>query len=210
MGDQTTSPRLEDFRFGAIALWGGLVEAEALEASLAAQRGLRREPGATPRIGELLVRDGALSESEVRRVLRVQLQRMPAEGHLLFGRIAVAHRFASEDAVRRALDEQSREMLAGRSPKMLGETMLAAGALSEEEIAAILAYQSRRDAVPMSKVRRRGTGDAAASPSPGADRPAWLPGGVAGFLLDHSIWIALGGAAVAALVLAGLRDFIFG
>ncbi len=167
---------LADFRFGAIAVWGGLVSPEALEGSLAEQSAMRSRPSGdaqaggkdAPRIGEMLVQRELITEDEARRILRVQLQRLHAREHRTFGSIAVARRFATDEAVSRALDMQSREILAGGEERHLSDILADAGAILPGEVEAILAYQARGDSVPMSEVRKktgpgkRARGDAAA------------------------------------------------
>jgi hypothetical protein len=213
-----------DFRFGAIAVRAGMVAPGDLASALADQEARRSRGGEAPRIGELLRERGVLSEDEVRRILRVQLQRLPAEGHLLFGQIALARRFLGREALERALDEQSREILAGGEVRRIGRVLREAGAIGKEATAAILAYQARADAVQMTPVRRGSTelaevrtaGRAESGPAGGGGtreaeaRPAFLPRGAAGFVSDHSIWIVAAAGAVAALALVLLRETIFG
>jgi len=175
MEEENSAPRREpgpgplaDFRFGAIAVWGGLVSSEPLEAALAEQSEARSGGKDAPRIGEMLVQRGLITEDEVRRVLRVQLQRLHASEHRTFGSIAVARRFATDEAVSRALDVQSREILAGGEERHLSDILADAGAIRPREVEAILAYQARGDSVPMSEVRKetgpgkRARGDVAA------------------------------------------------
>jgi len=214
---------LDDFRFGAIAVWGGLVARDQLEEALAEQRALRERGEDPPRIGEMLVEKGMLTPEELRLVLRVQLQRMPSEGHLLFGQIAAAKRLAPAGAVDRALDAQSREILAGRDVRRLGEVLVAAGDMRPADVEAVLAYQASRDSVPMAEARRQGLSDETPAHVPAGtgplsasrqrqagERPVFLPAGKSRFLLDRSIWIACLTAAAAALLVTLLRSFLFG
>ena len=209
---------LDDFRFGAIAAWGELVSREAVEEALAEQSARRARAEDTPPIGEMVRARGFLTDDEVRRVLRVQLQRLPAEGHLLFGQIAVAHRFATPEAVDGALDEQSRQILAAEPVRRLGEILIGMGAIRPEATRAILAYQTRRDSVPMAQEGKTRPGREAAPPGsaeeplPGSPeaRPVFLPRGARGFLYDHSIWIFAAAATAMALVLILFRESIFG
>ncbi len=227
-GSEADRPRLTDFRFGSIAVWGRLLEEPALEEALREQSGRRAGEESAPRIGEILIERGLLTDEEVRRILRVQLQRMPAAGHLLFGRIAVARRFAPPAAVFRALDEQSREILASRGTRRLGEILVSMGEVRPEEVEAILAYQARADSVPMSEARKKAAPPSDEPPAPppaeaaaveaSADvtgpaqtaRPDFLPRGARGFVLDNSIWIACLLAAALAAALAVFREAIFG
>lgn len=225
-GSEADRPGLTDFRFGSIAVWGGLIEESALEEALREQSGRRAGGESAPRIGEMLIERGLLSDEQVRRILRVQLQRMPAAGHLLFGRIAVARRFAPPLAVSSALDEQSREMLVGGGARRLGEILVSMEAVRPEEVEAILAYQASADSVPMSEARKKAAPPSDEPPAPrpaeaveaSADvtgpaqtaRPDFLPRGAWGLLLDNSIWIACLLAAALAAALAVFRDAIFG
>jgi hypothetical protein len=160
------------------------------------------------RIGEVLVERGVLAGEQVRRVLRVQLQRLPAEGHVLFGRIAVARRYTSAEAVSRALDEQSRDILAGGAVRRIGDILLAADELGAREVEAILAYQAKADPVPLAEASRAGTGGETAA-GRGVERRAFLPRGALGFVSSHSTWIIACAAAALALALVLLRDLIF-
>ena len=204
---------MSDFRFGSVAVWGGFVARERLDEALAEQRGLRERGENPPRIGEMLVEKGLLTPERTRLVLRVQLQRMPSEGHLLFGRIAAAKRLAPAGAVDRALDVQSREILAGGDVRRLGEILVAAGDMRPVDVEAVLAYQTSRDSVPMAEARKESlseetpSGDRTGS---GPGRPGFLPAGKSRFLLDRSIWIACLTAAAAALFVTLLRSVLFG
>jgi hypothetical protein len=153
-GDTESEAALDDSRFGAIAVWGGLVSREALEAALAEQSAARASGKTSPRVGEMLVEKGHLTDEQVRRVLKVQLQRLPAERHLVFGRIAEAHRFVSPGENRRALDVQAREMLAGGQVRPLADILLAMGAIDREAADAIISYQARGDSTRMSETRK--------------------------------------------------------
>jgi hypothetical protein len=232
-------PPLAEFRFGAVAVWGGLVSPEALDEALGAQRERRArselheqlregetggdaaagvgESGdaaaAGNLLGEVLVERGSMTPEQVRLVLRVQLQRMPSEGHLLFGRIATAKRLATAAAVERALDVQSREVLGGCDVRRLGEILVASGDMQPGDVDAVLAYQARRDGVPMTEARKHAQpADAGAegAAEDGPRRRVFLPSGAAGFVMDNSIWIACAIAAVAAVLVAVLRGVIFG
>lgn len=217
-GEEAAPGPLTDFRFGTVAVWGGLVEGGALEEALREQAERRSRGETAPRIGEMLVGRGLLTDEQARRVLRVQLQRMPEAGQRPFGPIAVARRFATPQAVSRALDEQSREILGGGDVRHLGDILAAAGAIRPEEVEAIFAYQAKGDSVPMSEARKReGRGPSDALPgrsdepgrAPPAERPVFLPRGVRGFLIDNSIWIIAALAAALAAGLALFREAIF-
>ncbi len=241
----TETPPLADFRFGAIAVWGGLVTPEELDGALGAQRERRArtelherlregEPGGdTPDsgsgmpggdagagdlLGQILVERGSMTPEQVRLVLRVQLQRMPSEGHLLFGRIATAKRLATEVAVERALDVQSREVLGGGGVRRLGEILVASGDMRPRDVEAVLAYQASRDGVPMAEARKRAfpveapaRGDAASGAADeGSRRRVFLPSGAMRFVMDNSVWIACAAAVLAAVLVTVLRGVIFG
>ncbi|MHC5055799.1 MAG: hypothetical protein ACYTKD_13900, partial [Planctomycetota bacterium] len=143
--------------------------AEAVDEVLREQREGRDGGGEAPRIGEMLVEKGLLTREQLRLVLRVQLQRMPSEGHLLFGRIASAKRLAPRGAVDRALDAQSREILAGGDVRRLGEILVAAGDMRPADVEAVLAYQASRDGVPMSEARKQALPEGAPAGARGVD-----------------------------------------
>ncbi len=235
---------LDDSRFGAIAVWGGLVSSEALEEALAAQSAARASGPSSgegsPRLGEMLVERGHLTDEQVRRVLKVQLQRLPAERHLVFGRTAGAHGFVSSEENRRALDVQAREILAGGEVRPLADILMAMGAIDREAADAIISYQAKGDSTHMSKTRKaRAEGEtvpgtvcaqypsgrpgkrflAPFPPAPGprqppeaedAPRPVFLPRGALGFISDHSTWLAVAAAVLFALVLIVFKERIFG
>jgi hypothetical protein len=210
-----TAP-LSDFRFGAIAVWGGLVTSEQLNEALDNQRA-RRGRGESGddalRIGEMLVEAGHLTSEQLRLVLRVQLQRMPSEGHLLFGQIASAKRLASGGAVDRALDSQSRDILGGGDVRRLGEILVAADGMRPADVEAVLAYQTSRDSVPMTEARKQGLPEETPADVPSTSRrkrPGFLPKGARGFILDNSILIVCATATIAIVLIIVLRAYIFG
>lgn len=209
----TETAPLSDFRFGAIAVWGGLVTSDQLNEALDEQRARRGRGDDAPRIGEMLVEAGHFTSEQLRLVLRVQLQRMPSEGHLLFGQIASAKRLAPGGVVDRALDSQSREILAGSDVRRLGEILVAAGDMRPADVEAVLAYQTSRDSVPMTKARKQvlpGDTPADVPDTSRRERPGFLPKGARRFILDGSIWIACATAAIAAVLVTVFRAYIFG
>jgi hypothetical protein len=220
--DQTP---LTDFRFGSIAVWAGYLAAQALDSALEDQAARRRRGEDAPRIGEFLVSLGQLTDDKVQRVLKVQLQRLPDEGHVLFGQIAGVNRLVSRDDIQHALDEQSRDILAGGDVRRIGEILFHMGRLDEESSKAILAYQANADAIPLAEAKsassarqsehgpsRGAGGPATDGPLPAAspERPGFLPKGAAGFVLDQAIWVILGLSAASALALTLWREAIFG
>ncbi len=216
---------LAETRFGAIAVWGGFVSRETLDGILAEQSVARASGKDSQRIGEMLVTRGHLTEEQVRRVLKVQLQRLPAEGHLIFGQIAEAHRFISPEETRRALDAQSRDILAGGRARLIADILVENGAIDRDAVDAIISFQARGDSTHMSKARKAGVVRAAMSTRPdrveeepearpgprpvAAPRPVFLPRGWLGFVADHSTWIVIAAAALFAIVLIVLRERIF-
>jgi hypothetical protein len=156
----------------------------------------------------MLVERGHLTDERVRRVLKVQLQRLPAERHLVFGRIAEAHRFVSPEENRRALDVQAREILAGGEVRPLADILMAMGAIDREAADAIISYQAKGDSTRMSETRK-GRLEGGAGPED-APRPVFLPRGALGFISDHSTWLAVAAAVLFALALIVFKERIFG
>ena len=161
---------LGDTRFGAIAVWGGFISRETLDEALAEQSAARASGKDAQRLGEMLLARGRLTGEQVRRVLKVQLQRLPAEGHLIFGRIAEAHRFISPEETRRALDAQSREILAHGRGRPIADILVENGAIDREAVDAIISFQARGDSTHMSKARKTGVVGAATSTRPETSR----------------------------------------
>jgi hypothetical protein len=205
-----TSP-LTDFRFGAIAVWAGLVTQQQLEDALAEQEAARTRGEDAPRIGAMLVAGGVLTDEQVSRILRVQLQRLPDEGHLIYGQIAEASKLVRPEDVSRALDEQSRDMLTGVDVRRLGEILLEMGCISEEASRAVLTFQATQDPAPLAQVIGASHhDDPCSADAEGEAGKAFLPSGTAGVISDNIIWVVLGIAGVSALVLALLRNAIYG
>ena len=211
-------------RLGAIAVWAGFVDEPTVEAAAGEQAARRGRGEQCPRLGEMLVARGRLTDAQVRAILRVQLQRLPDEGHLIFGQIARVSNLVTREDVRAALDEQSSDILAGGAVRRLGEILLAMGHIDEEAARAVLAFQATADGRPLAKatsaraIRPPESPAAPAKDVPPADSPpvapprasAFLPAGAAGFASDHVIWIAVAAAAALALVLIYGTDAIFG
>jgi hypothetical protein len=201
---------LAEFRFGAIAVWGGFVGSDELDAALAEQAATRAGVAGARRIGEILVARGRLTDEQVHRILRVQLQRLPAEGHAIFGQIAEARRLVSSEHLERALDRQSREILAGGEVRRLGRILHETGYLDEAASEAILAYQATADAAAFGATRPPRPTETLRAASEAAAPRTFLPAGGAGVVWDNIVWIVLGLAAAAALALTSLRGPIFG
>ena len=61
-----------------------------------------------------------------------------SEGARLFGEVAIARGLTKVEDVLRALNIQKREVLAGRQPRLIGEILVAEGALSSDQVKTVL------------------------------------------------------------------------
>lgn len=132
-----------DHLFGRIAINAGLVTEAQVDECIRLQETLREwKP-----LGQILIERGYTTESEVRKLLDLQRQKLNAEAvrsrerraDSLFGKLVVRFGYATEEQVNEALtiqatDEKCRNL-------RLGELLVARGYISADHIQRILAYQ---------------------------------------------------------------------
>ncbi len=135
-------PANPDLLFGALAVKAGFITRDQLRSLIEEQSG---SPGDIPPlpVGELCRKSGLLTPEQVERVLEAQrLSEFETEGGL-FGVLAVRNEFASLEDVEQAVQEQREADLSGNGSARLGEILLEMGALTPQQVDALLAAQER-------------------------------------------------------------------
>jgi hypothetical protein len=132
-----------DILFGQIALERGLITKAQLDEVLA-----RQEQGDGRQIGMLLIDAGHLQEDELEMVLTVQRERMARTAEhstaklsdVLFGRLIVARKLATQGQVNECLREQAKLEQMGMFMR-LGEMLAKKGYCSSKQVDELVAYQ---------------------------------------------------------------------
>lgn len=135
-----------DILFGQIALERGILTRAQLDEALK-----RQEAGDRRQLGMILVEAGHVDEEELELVLSVQRERLArapdnSAGKLsdvLFGRLIVARKLATQGQVNECLREQARIEDMGMFLR-LGEILVRKGYLTTEQTDEIAAYQRKQ------------------------------------------------------------------
>lgn len=136
-------PEHRDILFGQIALERGLVTKAQLDEVLA-----RQEQGDGRQIGMLLIDAGHLQEDELEMVLTVQRERLARTAEnstaklsdVLFGRLVVARKLATQGQVNECIREQAKLEHMGLFMR-LGEMLTKKGYCTTAQIDELIAYQ---------------------------------------------------------------------
>lgn len=132
-----------DILFGQIALERGLVTKAQLDDVLA-----RQEKGDGRQIGMLLIEAGHLQEDELEMVLTVQRERLARTSEhstlklsdVLFGRLVVARKLATQGQVNECIREQAKLEQMGMFMR-LGEMLAKKGYCTAAQVDELIAYQ---------------------------------------------------------------------
>ncbi len=119
--------------FGRLAVESGLVTYEDIVACIEEQEKYRANGEAAPKLGELLVIRGLLSEQEVEMILKMQ-----ANPGGLIGRQLLERGLVTREQLREALDEQAEYVQNGMTPPRIGEMLVEKGVLKREDLEQVL------------------------------------------------------------------------
>lgn len=136
-----TPAAVSEFLFGRVALQGH-VQRAALERAVAVQRSTGED---RPRLGQLLVRQGAMSRDGVQAVLRIQRDRLARPhphqpvtlGNGLFGKMAREYGVVTRQQINHCVCIQA----ASSEPLRLGQVMVLQGQMSAGEVLKVLRMQ---------------------------------------------------------------------
>lgn len=133
-------PSSPDLLFGTIAVQAGYLKAEQVK-TLLEEQGQAKEPAM---LGELCLERGLLTDDQVQSVLAAQQLIELPEGQRLLGSIAVRNGLATEDEIEVALEAQKPgDSEEAPSPARIGEILQEMGTLTPQQVAALLAVQTR-------------------------------------------------------------------
>lgn len=149
-----------DLLLGQIALDRGLISQEQLDAALKAQE----ESPQWKQLGMIFLDQKFMTEEELELVLEVQRKNLESTidntdlklKDVLFGRIVVARRLATQGQVNVCLREQEQIERMGIFLR-LGEIMVKKGFLSQQSMEEILGYQNKK----LEEFREEALGDGA-------------------------------------------------
>lgn len=119
--------------FGRLAMESGLVVYEDIVSCIEEQEKYRAQGLAAPKLGELLVERGILTQEEVDLILKMQAN--PAG---LIGRQLVENGLVSREQLREALDEQAEYVHAGLQAPRIGEMLVDKGVIKQDDLAILL------------------------------------------------------------------------
>ncbi len=119
--------------FGRLAMESGLVTYDDIVACIEEQEKTRTETGSAPKLGEILVQRGILTNAEVDMILKMQ-----ANPGGLIGRQLMERGLVTRAQLRRALDEQAELTHAGIQPPRIGELLIEKGIIKREDLDKIL------------------------------------------------------------------------
>jgi len=141
--DRRLGPTLEDGRLGCMAYLAGWMSERDVRRCLDVQDRAVEEGKPVPKFGEVAVREGFLTESQVRTLLRIQAIHRPIHHDRTFGAIAVKAGYVTQEQVDECLAEQERLLRERGEAPMLGLLMVERKYLSSKQVRAILIHQSR-------------------------------------------------------------------
>ncbi len=124
---------------GSVALSQRLLTREQLDEALEVQAESVVQGIRPPRLGEILVSRGYLTDEQLRLILKTRVG-----GGRLFGEIVEAWGLCSGQQVDRALARQIEFRLQRRRPPRMGELLLTSGALKPHQIHAVLKAQGKQ------------------------------------------------------------------
>lgn len=125
---------------GSLALTYRYLHREQLEDALREQAEISAQGRRAPRLGEILVSKGYLTNEQLRSVLKGQ----KGKGSGLFGEIAENWALCSGEHIDAALAEQIEYRMQHRRPRRLGEILVARGAITVHQVHRVLAAQGKQ------------------------------------------------------------------
>ncbi len=143
LADRSDGYAIEDIRFGKIAVWGELISPNQYTETLNSQRQIGRNSARVPSMGDLLVRERAITRKQFAAVLRMRTQGWQDDAEQDFGELVVSRNLLS----RERLIELKRAQIAiaekGETPPPLSLLAFEKRLLSEKETVILLQAQAR-------------------------------------------------------------------
>jgi hypothetical protein len=131
----------QDLLFGELAVQAGFLTPQQLEKIIGEQTQSVSSSGPVT-LGELCHRRGLLSSGQIRRVLEEQRVIESTPEDIRLGSLAVRNGLTSPEAIDSAVKQQ-KDAPEGDAPSKIGGILLARGALTVQELNALLAAQNR-------------------------------------------------------------------
>lgn len=119
--------------FGRLAMEAGLVTYDDIVACIEEQERVRADGQPAPKLGEVMVQRGLITEHEVELVLKMQ-----SNPGGLIGRQLVEKGLVTRQQLREALDEQAELVHAGIAPPRIGEMLVEKGIIQEADLRRLL------------------------------------------------------------------------
>ncbi len=119
--------------FGRLAMESGLVTYDDIVACIEEQEKTRTDTGSAPKLGEILIQRGIITNAEVEMILKMQ-----ANPGGLIGRQLMERGLVTRAQLRHALDEQAELTHAGIQPPRIGELLIEKGIIKREDLDKIL------------------------------------------------------------------------
>ncbi|MCW8131415.1 MAG: protein kinase, partial [Planctomycetota bacterium] len=131
---------MKDNLFGTLAVRGHFVLPEQVNEALAIQLQFEQGGQKAPRMGEILAAKGYMTPEQVQAVLRGQ----GSPQGKMFGQVASAWHFCSEEDVQAALAFQQEQRAIGQRAPRIGEILVSRGAMKPHQIRAVLQAQGKQ------------------------------------------------------------------
>jgi len=144
LADRSQGYALEDIRFGKIAQWAGLITANQYSEALNRQRQYIGRAGHIPTLGEILVKQGALSRRQVEAVLLVRTHAWQDASEDLLCEVAAANGLLTREQILQVKQAQMAIAEKGETPPPLALLLYEKRLLTEKEVEALLQAQARR------------------------------------------------------------------
>lgn len=119
--------------FGRLAMESGLVTYDEIVACIEEQERFRSQGQPAPKLGELLVEKGIITDKDVQLILKMQ-----SNPSGLIGRQLIERGLVSRQQLRAALDEQADLANAGITPPRIGEMLVEKGILKREDLQSLV------------------------------------------------------------------------
>jgi len=143
LADRSEGYALEDIRFGKIAVWGELISANQYTETLNAQRQIGRNSARVPSLGDLLVKQRALTRKQFEAVLRVRARAWQDAAEEEFGETMVSRNLLSRERLLELKRAQMAVAEKGETPPPLSLLAFEKRMLTEKETVVLLQAQAR-------------------------------------------------------------------
>jgi len=142
LADRRFGPAPEDGRLGMMCYFAGYMTLDQVQTVLRRQSAAVRMGGKTPRFGSIAVQAGYLTESDVNRLLHMQVICRPSRNEETFGSIAVRKGYITQDQLDLCLEEQWKQLVERHEAPLLGLLLIEKKFLTTSKVKAILRFQA--------------------------------------------------------------------